>query len=171
MEPEKQGEMMDDMLTFLLKWLYQHIIGQDSMIGKIKPEEKMEYKGGFPDEFKTGIMMIDAEHKELFRIFDEMKELLEDEYVRDKYDQTVHLLEELKDYAEKHFHDEEKYMESIQYKGLEAQKKAHRSYIDYIDDLDLENIDDNQQEGLRNILDFLAGWLVNHILKMDKKIG
>jgi hemerythrin len=155
----------------LLKWLYQHIIGQDSMIGKLEPEKKMEYKGGFPDEFKTGIMMIDAEHKELFRIFDEMKALLEDQYVRDKYDQTVQLLEQLKDYAEKHFHDEEVYMENLHYKGLEAQKKAHRSYIEYIDDLNLEHIDDNQQEGLGNILDFLAGWLVNHILKMDKKIS
>lgn len=168
---ENQEETIDEILTFLVKWLYQHIIGQDIMIGKLEPRKKMEYKGGFPDEFKTGIMMIDAEHKELFRIFDEMKELLEDELLPDKYDLTVHLLEELREYAENHFRDEEKYMEQINYKGLEAQKRAHQSYIDYIDELDLENIDDNQQDGLRDILDFLTGWLVNHILRMDKKIG
>ena len=36
---------------------------------------------------------------------------------------------------------------------------------------ELENMDDNQQEYLVDILDFLAKWLVNHILKMDKLIG
>ena len=39
-------------------------------------------------------------------------------------------------------------------------------------DLDeLDKIDDHQQEYLLELIDFLAGWLVNHILKMDTKIG
>ena len=35
---------------------------------------------------------------------------------------------------------------------------------------ELENLDNNQQEYLQDILDFLAKGLVNHILKMDKLI-
>ena len=39
-------------------------------------------------------------------------------------------------------------------------------------DLDtLDEIDDHQQEYLLELIDFLAGWLVNHILKMDVAIG
>ena len=39
-------------------------------------------------------------------------------------------------------------------------------------DLDkMDEIDDNQQEYLYELIDFLAGWLVNHILKMDINIG
>lgn len=166
---EEQEETLNEILAFLLKWLYQHIIGLDSMIGKMKPME--EYAGGFSEEFMTGIKFIDDEHRELFRIFGEMKELIEDEFLPDKYDRIVDLLEQLRDYAQHHFQDEEEYMERIHYKGIEAQKRAHITYIDYIDDLNLEQIDDNQQEGLEDVLEFLTRWLVNHILRMDKKIG
>ena len=40
-----------------------------------------------------------------------------------------------------------------------------------IDPQTLEELDDNQQEYLTELIDFLIGWLTNHILKMDKKIG
>lgn len=32
-------------------------------------------------------------------------------------------------------------------------------------------MDDNQQEYLINLIDFLLAWLSNHILGSDKKIG
>ena len=65
-------------------------------------------------------------------------------------------------------------MEQIHYSGLDAQRRAHNAFIEKLVDIDfaeLENIDDNQQEYLQGILDFLAKWLINHILKMDKQIG
>ena len=34
----------------------------------------------------------------------------------------------------------------------------------------LEEIDDNQQEYLHELIEFLGGWLINHILKMDTQI-
>ena len=37
--------------------------------------------------------------------------------------------------------------------------------------MDLYEIDAHQEESLHEILAFLAEWLVNHILYMDKKIG
>ena len=37
--------------------------------------------------------------------------------------------------------------------------------------MDLEHIDDNQQETLEDLMEFLTEWLVNHILHSDKKIG
>ena len=40
-----------------------------------------------------------------------------------------------------------------------------------MEDLDkLEEIDDNQQEYLHELIEFLGGWLINHILKMDTQI-
>lgn len=170
---EEQEETLDEILTFLLKWLYRHIIGCDSIIGKLDPKEdvlEVKYDGTFTEDFIIGIPLIDEEHKELFRIINEVRRLINDEFIPDKYDEIVHLLTELKDYALHHFKDEEEYMEQIHYIGLEAQKKAHKLYIDHLAEIDLEDIDANQQESLYELLNFLTEWLLNHILKMDKKI-
>ena len=86
----------------------------------------------------------------------------------------MHLLEELKSYTEFHFHDEETLMERIQYPGLAAQKRAHAAFVERlveIDLSDLDNMDNNQQEYLNELIQFLLGWLSNHILASDKKIG
>lgn len=170
---ENQEKTLNELIVFLLKWLYRHIIGCDSMIGKLEPKEEMpeiKYEGFFSDDFKTGIPFVDEEHKELFRIIGEVNALIEDQFMPDKYDEIMRLLKELKAYAIYHFHDEEEYMESIHYQGIEAQKKAHVIYIDHLGEIDLEDIDANQQESLYELMEFLTEWLINHILKMDKKI-
>lgn len=143
------------------------------MIGKMPPleewEEKEEYT--YSAQYSTGITFIDDEHKELFRIIGEVHRVIVHDYVHDKYDEIVRLLEELKNYTKFHFNDEEEYMAAIQYEGLEAQKKAHDAFVSRLEEMDLEYIDDNQQKSLEELLEFLVGWLVNHILHMDKKIG
>lgn len=166
---EEQEETLNEILTFLLRWLYRHIIGSDSLIGKLKPKEVF-YEGIFTEEFMTGIFLIDEEHKELFRIVDDVMVLMRDDYALDKYDQILQLLLELKDYAMHHFQDEEEYMESIHYKGLEEQRKAHRVFMEYLEEVDPEDVDNNQQGSLENLLEFLVRWLTEHILRMDKRI-
>ena len=94
-----------------------------------------------------------------------------DEMAIDKYDEIVRLLEELREYTKFHFQDEELYMENIHYEGLEAQRRAHEAFVSRLEEMDLEHIDDNQQETLEDMMEFLTEWLVNHILNSDKKIG
>ena len=167
-----QQEVLDDLLTYLLRWLYRHIIGSDLMIGKmITGTEWKKNTYDFTDKYLTGIELIDAEHKELFRIINEVHDIIADEFVTDKYDDIVRLLEDLRSYTKSHFRDEEEYMESIQYQGLEAQKVAHEMFISRLDAMDLSEIDANQDDTLEELMAFLTEWLVNHILHMDKKIG
>ena len=99
--------------------------------------------------------------------------MINTEFVHDKYDEIMRLLAELKNYTEIHFSDEENLMEEIGYPGLEAQRMAHESFVEKLVTIDLEEldeIDDNQQEYLLHLIDFLLGWLVNHIIGVDKKI-
>ena len=94
-------------------------------------------------------------------------------FLIDKYDEIMRILTELRNYTEMHFHDEESYMEQIHYADLDAQRRAHNAFIEKLVDInfeELESLDNNQQEYLQDVLDFLAKWLVNHILKMDKLI-
>lgn len=163
-----------DLLTFLAKWLYRHILGSDILIGQFKKSENSDEAYVFSNDYLTGIELIDNEHRQLFALVNDVHTLVHDEFIFDKYDEIMRILTELRNYTEMHFHDEEAYMEQINYAGLEAQRHAHNAFIEKLVDInfeELENLDNNQQEYLQDVLDFLAKWLVNHILKMDKEIG
>jgi len=123
------------------------------------------------DEYLTGIEFIDNEHRRLFEITEEAYQLLKNEFITDKYDRIVKILEDLREYTKQHFAHEEAYMESINYKKIFTQKIQHKEFIEKLDSLNLEQIDENQEEAIKDIIVFLGNWLVNHILYNDKLIG
>ena len=123
------------------------------------------------EEYSTGIPQIDAEHKRLFEIAESAYELRRNEFIPDKYDNIRDLLEELREYTKEHFKHEEEYMESIQYKKMFTQKIEHQAFIDKLDEIDLDDIDENSDQMIDDILEFLTNWLVEHILHTDKQIG
>lgn len=125
----------------------------------------------FKEEFRTGIESIDKEHAKLFEIADRAYTTLMDEFIPDKYDYIVDILNELKDYAATHFKHEEEYMMSIHYKKLLSQKVMHNDFIEKLAEYDLNKLDENQKDTIIEILDFLNDWLVNHIMLSDKLIG
>jgi hemerythrin len=125
----------------------------------------------FKDEFKTGIAHIDEEHKKLFEIADKAYETLMDEFIPDKYDYIVDILNELKEYAAIHFKHEEEYMMSIRFKKLFSQKAEHEAFIEKISAYNLNDVDENQKQVILDVLVFLNDWLVHHIVESDKLIG
>ena len=129
----------------------------------------MKYE--FTKDYHTGIDFIDEEHAKLFYIFNRAYDLLTNQFVTDKYDAIVAVLEELRDYTKYHFNHEEEYMKSINYPKRFSQLHQHTQFINKLESYNLKEIDVNQQEGLLEILDFLALWLQSHIKGMDKKIG
>jgi hemerythrin len=167
---EKDGErVMGELIEFISKWLYRHILGSDTMIGKftVKPAEDIFE---FSDAYRTGIGFVDEEHKKLFEIIRETNDVIKNDMLHDKYDAIMDILNELKEYTIKHFSDEEEYMKNIDYEGLEAQRIAHTVFVDRLNEVDLEDMDENQSEYLNELIDFLLEWLINHIKNMDKKI-
>ena len=125
-------------------------------------------------EYYIGIEMIDEEHKQLFSYADEAYELLHDDFTPDKYDRIEAILNDLCDYTKKHFSDEEKYMESINYKKLFTQKIQHQAFMEKLEKfMDEHNADadtSEQDSQIEEILHFLTDWLVNHILNVDGQI-
>lgn len=122
-------------------------------------------------EYYTGLVEIDEQHTELFRIADEAYTVLKDEFISDKFDNIVAIIGRLKEYAIKHFADEEAYMQSIRYKKFLSHKIEHDDFIEKLEALDFEQMDRNQTETLVNLLEFLSDWLVHHILEKDKLIS
>ena len=85
-----------ELLIFLAKWLYKHILGSDILIGKFKKESKSKDAYVFSDNYLTGISLIDDEHRQLFALVNEVHTLVNDEFIFDKYDEIMRILTELK---------------------------------------------------------------------------
>ncbi|SJZ81522.1 bacteriohemerythrin [Garciella nitratireducens] len=122
------------------------------------------------DEYLTGIDIIDEQHKELFRIAEQAFELLKNDFYIDKYDRIVNLIEQLKNYASFHFETEENYMTQIGYQRLLHQKVQHHDFVEKVNQINLEEVDENQDQSLLFIIEFAVDWIDQHILKEDKRI-
>jgi hemerythrin len=123
------------------------------------------------DEYYIGLDAIDLQHKELFHIADEAYLLLKDDFIVDKFDDIVAIIVRLKEYAIKHFEDEEAYMLSIGYKKFLSHKIEHTDFLEKVNSIDFDSMDRNQLEALVDILEFLNDWLIHHILEKDKLIS
>ena len=121
------------------------------------------------ESYRLVIEEIDEQHKKLFEIANRAYELLKNDFVTDKYDRIVDIIEELKDYAVYHFSFEEKYMASIKYRKLFSHKVIHDDFIAKINEVDLDNVDESQDEYLLGILDFVVQWIEQHILGTDRQ--
>lgn len=171
--PETARASFQDLLTYLVRWLYHHILNSDLMIGK-SLAATTDDPFAFTDAYKTGINLVDEEHRRLFEIIGQTHDLIQDELLFDKYDKIMNLLAELRDYTEFHFHDEEMLMERIQYPDLAIQKRAHAVFIEKLVEVDLSDLDEmdnDQQSYLNDLIQFLLSWLCNHIMILDKKIA
>ncbi len=174
---ENAKKSLNELLTYLVRWLYHHILSSDMMIGKMSAsanEVKDSSIFDFSEKYMTGIELVDDEHRHLFEIIKETNDVINAAYLHDKYDEIMRLLAELKDYTESHFHDEEELMLRINYPHINSQKHAHSAFIEKLVNInlsELDNIDDNQDEYLNELITFLLQWLSNHILGSDKKIG
>lgn len=123
------------------------------------------------EDYFTGIEFIDQEHAKLFSICNEAYELLMNDFIPDKYDYILSVVQELKDYTKYHFQHEEEYMTSVGYKRLLSQKVDHTDFIEKMDGFDTSSLDENQKDSLLELLQFLNDWLVGHIYKKDKLIA
>lgn len=122
-------------------------------------------------EYYTGISFVDEDHEELFRIANEAYEVLKDDFLPDKFDNIVAIITGLKEYAIKHFTNEEAYMQSIKYKRFLSHKIEHDEFIQKLEAIDFDQMDHNQAETLLELLEFLSDWLIHHILEKDKLIS
>jgi len=125
------------------------------------------------DQYKLGVPLIDAQHKELFgRVEAFLQVLRSEDSWENKIPKINETLEFMKRYVVEHFHDEEEYQLSINYPGYEFHKRIHDGMVDYVQDVSrqFEQSTDNehlmQQLGGR-----LLAWLINHVAAEDQRIA
>lgn len=121
------------------------------------------------DSYSINIAEIDEQHKKLFEIGDRVYDivLLDDDY--DHYDEIVEIIEELRDYTIYHFEYEEKMLQKHGYNELEFQHFQHSFFVKRLEKIVSKDIDEDQKETTKEIIEFLADWITNHILQSDMK--
>ncbi len=113
-------------------------------------------------EYSVGIRNIDEEHKKLFEIISSIED--------SKAISVIEVLKSMVEYSKKHFSSEETYMKKIYYPQLDYHVQLHRQFEEQIIKY-LTALKKGDELDLKNIRNFLEKWLINHILKEDKKIG
>lgn len=121
------------------------------------------------DKFETNIELVDSQHKNLVEIlnllFDRINKGNAGEELLDE------TLEQLMQYADKHFTDEELMMSEtkIDERHKSIHRMEHKSFI-----YDVERMrthfspTESTYELLENLAEFITSWLTYHILGMDK---
>lgn len=120
------------------------------------------------DEFAVGVELVDSQHKKLFEIAGSAEQLLLLPEKTDKFDQILEIIYELKDYVVFHFNAEQNILENIQYPKYFSHRVMHNDFIEKMNSVDIDKIDDNQQKNLLEILNFIMDWIKEHVLVEDR---
>ncbi len=172
---ENAAARLDEVIDFGAKWLSQHILGSDVLIGAYSEQADADASFSddpfaFTDKYLTGIEQVDKEHERLFEIIAEINDSLNSMGDYDRFDSIMEILGELKEYTIVHFSHEEEYMKSINYEGLDEQIRLHKTFVERLSSVNVDYIDDNQKGYLEDLIRFLLNWLSTHILLIDKRI-
>ena len=118
-------------------------------------------------EFETGVAKIDAHHKELVNMINELHEAMIEEKGKDFLGM---LLDRLINYTLMHFSTEEEYMLKYRYKESEEHLKKHKELRDKATEFK-KNYDSGKTVMYMSVMTFLKEWLQNHMLDTDVKFG
>jgi hemerythrin len=121
------------------------------------------------DEFKIGIPVIDAQHKQLFLYNKEFNDALTNGLRKATIDT---ILTQLGLYIARHFAMEEQYMEETSYPDLPLQLETHRHFTKRLAEIQTEF----KHKGLNptiahTIQNELNLWIKDHILGLDQAFG
>ena len=121
------------------------------------------------ESLRIGVDVVDEQHKELFRRTDELMKAIYVSGAEQKQTcmDTVHFL---KDYASKHFADEEAYQKSIKYKGFDAHKALHEKFVRTVLEHEKKMTEsDFAPKDVKLFIGMLVAWLLYHISDADQK--
>ncbi len=130
----------------------------------------MENQFTWQEAYHIGVDVIDKEHERLFKIINKLMAIQEDE--RDNQWMCQEGIKYFKGHAMKHFADEEKYMMSIGYEGLERHRRIHKGFRENTLpalEKEMERLN-YSADAVNHFLGVCAGWLIGHTLTEDQAI-
>lgn len=115
--------------------------------------------------YSVGIQQIDEQHKKLIDLLNELWRSMMDGKGPDHIGQT---LDGLIAYTLTHFEAEEALMREHQYPGYEAHRQQHERLTAQVRTMQTD-FKEGHSTTPRELMLFLQGWIVRHIVASDKK--
>ncbi len=128
---------------------------------KMASKQFVEWK----DEYSVGIDSIDQQHKKLLNLINQLQTAV-DYSTGEQFEQEA--LDALVDYTKTHFSYEEGLMRDNDYPDFEPHKAMHDKMIKKVEEV-LADYQQDHDTAMSNAVEFLKGWLINHINGTDKE--
>lgn len=121
------------------------------------------------EDLATGVNEIDDQHKELFKIINELFNACNKGKGRETIDKVILFLS---DYVIHHFGTEERLMTRYNYPQSRSHKSKHQNFLKGYSDLKRElEISEERLIAIIGTNQLLGDWWINHIGKVDKALG
>ncbi|MDR0636972.1 MAG: bacteriohemerythrin [Treponema sp.] len=117
------------------------------------------------DRYALGIPFIDAQHKELVRLTNELFLSCQGGTANDIFRETIKAAVK---YVAEHFSAEEAMMSRIKYPGLAEHKKEHEVFVQKVLE-DVQHFEAGRAFVPNTFVRFLKDWILTHIAMSDKK--
>jgi len=118
------------------------------------------------DSYSVGFDPIDAQHKVLVNMTNELFEACKQDVVAADV-AFLQIIQQALDYAETHFTDEEGYLRDVNYPHLDEQEEQHEAFVAEVQK-SIEEFEAGNMEPI-SLARFLKKWLLNHIAVYDKR--
>lgn len=119
------------------------------------------------EAFGVGDSVIDEQHKQLFAL---LARLHRDIHTCQASVVVKAALQELLDYTQHHFAEEEALMETVGYPDFAQHKRLHDQLLQRTHEMS-ERCTLDEEDMSIELLEFLNAWLIQHILEQDRAIG
>jgi hemerythrin len=123
------------------------------------------------DDFLTGVPSVDAQHRRLVELINDLGELVVSAGDVDAT-RVAEVVRSLERYVDEHFGDEEALIRRV---GLDARHarhhgQAHRAFESELGEL-VEGVPTLELERVRSLVEYLVRWLAYHILDVDQAMA
>jgi hemerythrin len=123
----------------------------------------------FTDDLRLGIASIDEQHEELFR---RVNSVVDAVGPAESHEQVAEALAYLEQYVLRHFHDEEKLMEELEYPLINKQRRDHARFLELFEQFKTTFESGDPARSLASNMQFrLTGWLVTHVCGADRDLA
>ena len=115
---------------------------------------------------ETGHAIVDAQHRAIFKAFNELLDAMNRGKGRDEVHRTLLFLD---DYVRKHFSMEESLMKEFRFPEEAAHRALHQEFANRVAELM-----DLHQRGAAvtvSVMQAMRSWLLEHIEKSDKRLA
>lgn len=119
-------------------------------------------------KFDLGVQSMNDEHQHLIYIMNELHRRNEEGAGKAE---LLRYLKALAAYTVRHFDDEERYMESIDYPGLVSHRLIHQQLLRQLCRQGRAYESAREAKMPEELFSFLTGWLSAHICGIDMKYG